>query len=106
MRIYVPAVVQGAEWITLRDSDPDQWEALFALLGPVGHGWQAPRMRFIREQEDSTPAHYSDFPWCLHNVLIIRDKALQPLRPVLEKYGELLPLPCEEALFLFNVTNI
>jgi hypothetical protein len=106
MKIYTPAVVEGGEWIGLGDSDPEHWEALFALYGPVGSEWRAPRMHFIREQEDGTARQYSDFPWCLHNVLVIRERALQSLQPMLAEYGELLPLLCEEPVSLFNVTNI
>ena len=65
MKIYVPAVMGSAEWVTLRDSD--QWESLFALSGPVGSVWRVPEMEFIEDQEDLTPRQYSDFPWCLHN---------------------------------------
>jgi hypothetical protein len=104
MRIYIPAVVEGAEWISLRD--PDQWETFYALCGPVGSDWQAPQMQFIEEQEDLTARQYSDFPWCLHTVLVVRDRALPLLRPMLEQYGEVLPLLCEDPVWLFNATKI
>lgn len=106
MRIYTPAPLEGAEWLTLRDSDPDQWETLSVLSGPVGSAWQAPQMSFIRQQEDGTPRQYSDCPWCLHTVLIVRDRALTSLRPLLERYGEILPLRCDEPVSLFNATTI
>lgn len=106
MRIYVPAVIEGVEWIGLQEPDNDEWETLFALNGPVAARWQAPRMHFIREREDGAPRRYSDFPWCLDNILIIREQALPLLRPLLEKYGEILPLRCAEPVSLFNVTNI
>jgi hypothetical protein len=104
MRIYIPTVVEGVEWIGLQD--PDQWEAFFSLCGPVGSGWQAPEMHFIREEEGFSARQYSDFPWCLHNVLVIRDRALQSIRPTFERYGEFLPLVCDEPVRLFNPTNI
>jgi hypothetical protein len=104
MRIYIPTAVEGVEWIGLRD--PDQWETFYALCGPVGSGWRAPQMQFIEEQENLTARQYSDFPWCLHNVLVVRDQALPLLRPILEQYGEILPLLCEEPVWLFNTTNI
>ncbi len=104
MRIYIPTVVEGVEWIGLQD--PEQWETFFALNGPTRSGWQAPRMQFIEEQDDLTARQYSDFPWCLHNVLVVRDRALPLLRPMLEQYGEILPLLCAEPVWLFNATNI
>jgi hypothetical protein len=106
MRIYTPAPPEGGEWLTLQDSDPDQWEALSVLSGPVGSAWQAPQMSFIRQQEDGSPRRYSDCPWCLHSMLIVRDRALASLRPVLERYGEILPLRCDEPVSLFNATTI
>jgi hypothetical protein len=106
MRIYIPAVLEGIEWITLRDSDPDRWETFFALCGPAGSGWHAPQMRFIRERDDGAGRKYSDCPWCLHNVLVVRDRALPLLRPLLERYGEILPLASDEPVSLFNVTTI
>jgi hypothetical protein len=106
MRIYTPAPPEGVEWLTLRDSDPDQWEMLSVLSGPVGSAWQVPQMSFIRQREDGSPRRYSDCPWCLHSVLIVRDRALPSLRPVLGRYGEILPLRCEEPVSLFNATMI
>jgi hypothetical protein len=82
------------------------WERLFVLQGPVGPAWRAPRMSFIRQQEDGTARQYSDCPWCLQTVIVIRDRALPSLRPLLQKYGEIVPVPCEEALYLFNATSI
>lgn len=106
MKIYTPATLEGAEWVVLHDPDPDQWEMLSALQGPVGPGWRAPRVSFIRQREDGAARQYSDCPWCLHNVLVIRDRALRALMPLLQGYGEILPLHCEEPVSLFNPTTI
>jgi hypothetical protein len=106
MKIYIPAPLEGAEWVTLHDPDPEQWEMLFALQGAVGPGWRAPRMSFIRQFEDGALRQYSDCPWCLHNVLVVRDRALSWLLPVLQRYGEILPLQCDEPVSLFNATTI
>jgi hypothetical protein len=106
MRIYTPAPLAGFEWVTLQDADPDGWEVLYALSGPVGPGWRTPVMSLIRAEEDGTPRHVSDCPWCLHTILVIRDRMLPSLRPLLESYGELLPVDCEEPVSLFNATTI
>lgn len=106
MRLYTPAALAGFEWVTLEDSDPDDWEMLYALSGPAGSGWRTPKMSFIREEEDGTPRHYSDCPWCLHTVLVFRDRMLSSLLPLLERYGDLLPAHCEEPVSLFNTTTI
>jgi hypothetical protein len=106
MKVYTLAPLEGAEWVTLHDSDPDQWEIFFALQGPVGGGWRTPRMSAIREFEDGTARQYSDCPWCLHNILIVRDRVLPALMPILQGYGEILPLRCDEPVSLFNATTI
>ena len=106
MRIYTPAVLEGFEWVTLQDPDPDGWERLFAFGGPVGSAWATPQVSFIRQDEDGRPRQYSDCPWCLHTVLIVRERALTALRPLLERYGEILPLHCPEPVWLFNATTI
>jgi len=106
MRIYRPAVVEGAEWITLQQSDPDVWESLFSLSGPAGTRWHSPSMSFIRASEDGAGRNYSDFPWLLHNVLVLRERIMAGLRPTLMEYGEFLPLTCEEPVWLYNVTSI
>jgi hypothetical protein len=106
MRIYTPAPLEGAEWVTLHDPDPDQWEMFFALEGPVGPGWPVPRMSFILPIEDGAPRQYSDCPWCLHGMLVVRDRALRSLMPLLQTYGEILPLQCDEPISLFNATMI
>jgi hypothetical protein len=106
MKIYTPAPLEGAEWVTLHDPDPDQWERLCVLQGPVAPGWRAPRMSFIRQLEDGTARKYSDCPWCLHTVIVIRDRALPSLRPLLQGHGEIVPVPCDEPISLFNATAI
>ncbi|WP_162914136.1 imm11 family protein [Taklimakanibacter lacteus] len=106
MRIYTPAVLAGVEWTTLQDAGPDDWEMLYALSGPVGPGWRTPRMTFIREEEDGTKRLHSDCPWCLHTILVLRDRVVPSLLPLLEAYGELLSVDCEEPVSLFNATTI
>jgi hypothetical protein len=106
MRIYTSAPLAGYEWATLQDADPDDWEMLYALSGPVGPGWRTPVMSFIRAEEDGAPRQYSDCPWCLHTILVFRDRVLPSLRPLLESYGELLRVDCEEPVSLFNATTI
>lgn len=104
MKIYVLNVVDGQEWVLPRQADA--YESFAALGGQSQTGWHAPRMEFLREHEDGTPRHHSDFPWLGEHVLVVRPKALKLLRPTLEPYGEFLPLRSDEPISLFNVTNV
>lgn len=104
MKIYVLSVVEGQEWVLPRQAD--DYELFAALGGQRQTGWHAPRMEFLREQEDGSPRQHSDFPWLGEHVLILRATALELLRPTLEPYGEFLPLRSDEAISLFNVTTV
>ncbi|MBZ9727111.1 hypothetical protein LB554_24515 [Mesorhizobium sp. CO1-1-11] len=104
MKIYSPLVVEGQEWVLPQQAEDYQ---LFASLGDLGQKrWRPPRMKFLREQEDGTPRLYSDFPWLGEHVLILRSTPLKVLRPILEPYGDFLPLRADEPISLFNVTNV
>ncbi|TIU49294.1 MAG: hypothetical protein E5W19_13880 [Mesorhizobium sp.] len=104
MKIYVPSVVEGQEWVLPEQTDDYQ---LFATLGGRSQKrWRSPRMKFLHEQEDGTPQLYSDFPWLGEHVLILRATALKSLRPILERYGEFLSLRGDEPIWLFNVTTV
>ncbi|RWC40414.1 MAG: hypothetical protein EOS55_27760 [Mesorhizobium sp.] len=104
MKIYVLSVVEGQEWVLPRQAD--DYELFAALGGQRQTGWHAPRMEFLREQEDGSPRQHSDFPWLGEEVLILRARALELLKPTLEPYGEFLPLRSDEAISLFNVTTV
>jgi hypothetical protein len=49
----------------------------------------------------------SDSPWLAEHALIFRQRALEALEPLLTRFGELLPLSCDEAsLAVFNVRRV
>jgi len=104
MRIYVPEVVEGQEWILCRYAD--DYDLFNQLGGRQQSGWDPPQMYFLREKEDGAGRRYSDFPWHGEHVLILRSRALELLRPDLEPYGEFLPLRADETVSLFNVTTV
>ncbi|MEI9418540.1 imm11 family protein [Mesorhizobium sp. Cs1321R2N1] len=104
MKIYVLSVVEGQEWVL--PHQPDDYQLFATLGGRSQKRWRSPRMKFLREQDDGTPRLYSDFPWLGEHVLILRGTALESLRPILEPYGEFLPLRADEPISLFNVTTV
>ncbi|AZO43397.1 hypothetical protein EJ076_21045 [Mesorhizobium sp. M7D.F.Ca.US.005.01.1.1] len=104
MKIYVLSVLEEQEWVLPRQAD--DYELFSALGGQKQTRWHPPRMKFLREHDDGTLRHYSDFPWLGEHVLIVRARALTLLRSILEPYGEFLPLRSDEAISLFNVTTV
>jgi hypothetical protein len=64
-------------------------------------------MRLVTEDEHGRPLRSADFPWLGSHVLILRDRAVETVGSILDDYGELLPLDCEQAnLWLLNVCRI
>lgn len=104
MKLYVPAVVEGQEWIIPRPGDNLEW--LWALDGERHLAWEPPRVDFLLTHENGSPLSYSDFPWLMGSVLILKTRALQILGSTLGAYGEVLPLVCDEAVWLFNATTL
>ena len=102
MDIYEPLVREGYEWVNCcNDSD---YEVFLTLDGSSQAGrWQPIQVRRVRadDRQDFKP---SDFPWLGAHALVMRRRAVDTLRDVLEAHGELLPLVTEDAteLFVFN----
>ena len=71
-------------------------------------GWQPIEVYISHKRmKDGAPLKYSDSPFMDSKVLILRERAIAALGPMLLQYGELLPLKCNEAeLRLYNVTNV
>lgn len=106
MRIHVPAVPEGFEWVVPAvDSDAG---TLLGLDGtPRSAGWAPVEVRLLTTDPAGRPRQRADLPWLAGHVLVLRERALDTLRPVLEEYGELLPLACPSApLWIFNALRV
>lgn len=104
MKIYLPDVLEGQEWILPRQMDDH--ELLERLSGRMQPHWRPVRMDILREDEKGNPRAYSDFPWYGRHVLMMKPRAVRLLRPILEHAGEFLPLQSDEDVSLFNVTTV
>ncbi|MFG1793596.1 imm11 family protein [Nocardia sp. NPDC049149] len=103
MRIYVGAPRAGFEWAMPVDSD-DTFEHLTFAGVPKADSWRTVQMESIREDGNEKP---SDFPWFLSATLVLKDRAIDVLGPVLAEFGELLPAQFPDArLAVFNVLNV
>jgi len=88
--------------------DKADFERIAVLINGAAQraGWKPIQMRIIREDEGESLAP-SDSPWLGSWALIFRSSVLNALGPVLERYGELLPLSCPDAdLWIYNPTVV
>jgi hypothetical protein len=102
VRIHVPAVPEGFEWVVpAEDADA---QAFLDLDGtPRAAGWVPVPVRLLTADTAGRPRRPADLPWLASHLLVLREPALAALRPVLADYGELLPLACPDApLWVFN----
>ena len=106
MRIFEPRVRPGFEWV-LPVHDADH-ERLWSLDGtPRRATWRPVPVARLAVDDDGAPRAEADLPWLGGHVLVLRERAVAALGPLLERDGELLPLACEDAdLWLFNALTV
>jgi hypothetical protein len=103
--IYVPAPFEQYE-LCHPTNHADFENIIVQLNGTMPHTWQPIKMEIIHEDEGRKFSE-SDAPWLGPHALIFRKEAVQIMGQLLNEYGELLPLQCDEAeLSIFNVTQI
>jgi hypothetical protein len=105
MRIYEFDILEDQEWtLPLESRD---YEVFRSFDGTPRHpGWTPIRV-FLLKQEGGQQFQYSDFPWLAGHAPVLRQPAVEVLGATLTKYGELLPLACDEAeLHVFNACTV
>lgn len=102
--VYKARPREGHEWVVVDDRD---FETLIPLDGrPRADDWRPPRVELLRENE-GVPLLHSDFPTLGLDAIVVRVKARDVIRDVIEGYAEFLPLECASAdLWVVNVTNV
>ena len=106
LRIYKPRVSPGFEWVLpVRDADH---EYLWSLNGTSRRAtWRPMPVARLAVDDEGRPLAKADLPWLGGHVLVLRERAVATLAPLLDRYGELLPLACPDAdLWLFNVLTV
>lgn len=106
MDYYEPLVAEGYEWVNC--CDDSDYEVFLTLDGSSQAAqWQPIKVRRVRadDRQDFKP---SDFPWLGAHALVLRRKAVDVLREVLDAHGEVLPLVTEDAteLLVFNARAV
>ncbi len=108
MKIFKPMGEEGFE--LARPVAEDDYELLDLLIdgAPRGGAWTPVVMQIIsKERHHRRSWRRSDAPWLASNALVLRQEAVDVLAPFLLKYGELLPLACEQApLVVFNPLRV
>lgn len=104
--VYLPVGTDGYELchpIGVTDFERINVEVNGVSRGPR---WIAPPMRLVHEDEGKRLSE-SDSPWLGSHALIFRARAARALDNILQRYGELLPVECNEAdMSIYNVTRV
>ena len=93
--VYRSTPTEGYEWL-LPEDDGD-FETFLALAGHPQSAWRPPAMKLLKVADDGRPLRPAGMPWLGSHVLILRDRAVDSIGPILEPHGQLLPLACTEA---------
>jgi hypothetical protein len=106
LRVYEPRVRPGMEWVLpVHDTDHEYLWHLGATSRRAN--WRPMPVAMLLVDDEGEPRAEADLPWLGGDVLVLRERAVSVLAPLLDLYGELLPLACAEAdLWLFNVLTV
>jgi hypothetical protein len=104
--IYKPVVSDGFEWVG--GVNFEDWDVFHSFDGTSrAEHWEPVRVeRFAAiEGRDNRP---SDFPWLASSTLVLRRRAVDALRSMLEPGAEILPLATDDGveLFVLNITRV
>jgi hypothetical protein len=105
-RIYVPVPLEQYE--LCQPINHAEFDKIIVQLNGISskNTWQPISMEIIHEDEGRKFLE-SDAPWLGSHALIFRQTTVQAMSQLLNEFGELLPLQCDEAeLSLFNATQI
>jgi hypothetical protein len=88
--------------------DIDDMKRFRALDGtPWRDRWTPVRMQLISQDAYGGAYQRADVPWMSAMSLFLRDDAIKTAGPILEQYGELLPVECDSAeVVAFNAGQV
>jgi hypothetical protein len=103
--VYKLRHCEGSEW--LQPVIADDYSLLAFDGQPRARSWRPVAMQRIKDFEDGRPVRPVDFPGSAPGShLPMTDAAREKIGPHLEKYGEFLPLSCDDGKFwTFHVTH-
>jgi hypothetical protein len=106
MIIYEPHVAEAYEFVNCHDDD--DYEVFNQLDGsPRADQWKPVEVIWVRE-DDGRKYKPSDFPFLGLCVFVMRRRALEALRDILDAHGEILSLATDDGveLFAFNARMV
>ena len=102
MIIYKPMGAEGYEFLSCHGYDDYE---IFAQLdgSPRAVQWKPVKVIWVREDE-GRKYKPCDFPWLRSQALVMRKRAVDGLRDILDAHGEILSLATDDGveLFAFN----
>jgi hypothetical protein len=106
LSMYRPTVPEGFEWVVPTDSA--DFEFLREFDGTQRkHSWTPIVVNLLRVDDTGVLRRPADLPWLGDNVLVLTSRAVGAIGELLEEFGELLPLACDDAeLFVFNPLRV
>jgi hypothetical protein len=103
INIYKTDHREGDEW--LQPVDSNDYDFLTVEGRPLAGRWKAIRMRRFRTKGGRL-RRPCDFPYCAGGALAMTSTAKMIIGSVLQRYGEFLPLSCQDGSFwAFHVTH-
>jgi len=105
VNIYKVRHSEGCDW--LRPANKDEYKLLVFDGKPRANSWKPVIVKRLKDFGDGRPVRQVDFPCgSACGDLPMTDSARNQIGPHLEKYGEFLPLSCDEGKFwTFQVTH-
>ncbi|XDD51447.1 DUF1629 domain-containing protein [Leptospira sp. WS92.C1] len=103
---YLPFSLEGYE--LCHPVEPFDFENLILQVNgiPRATAWRPIDAKVIHKDEGRKLSE-SDAPWLGSHALILRQRAVDVMRGLLDEFGELLPLSCAEAkLYIYNPTRV
>ena len=103
-KIYEAVVAETYEWVA--PTNDAHWKLFRNFDGSTrAKDWQPIHVERILRDDEGKMYQRSDFPWLMDSPLVMRAMAVEALRDILQRHGEILPLSTDDGveLYAFNV---
>jgi hypothetical protein len=106
VKVYMLAPIEDFEGIG--PVDIDDMKRFRTLDGtPQRDRWTPVRMELISQDAYGGTQKRANVPWMTSTTLFLRDEAIKTAGPILQRYGELLPVDCDGAdVVTFNAGQV